>query len=128
MKKVINICSVLCGIIAVLSLIMGIRVLTGGKFLFGLHIFYMAQRGTFFGFLGNLLGVAITCLGFGVLALYGFSNSHNAKRNGFIYGLIMTVICLVSMVASIISRNFTIGDLFIAALPAIYTFAVLKSA
>lgn len=128
MKKVINVCSVLCGITAVLSLILGIRVLTGGSFLFGLHIFYMAERGTFFGFLGNLLGIAITCLGFGALALYGFGSSQNAKRNSFIYGLIMTAICLISVIAAIIGRSFTIGDLFIAALPAVYTFAVLKSA
>lgn len=128
MKKVINICSVLCGITAVLSLIMGIRVLTGGNFLIGLRIFNMAESGTFISFLGNLLGAAVSCLGFGALALYGFGSSHSAKRNGFIYGLIMTAICLISMIAAIIGRSFTIGDIFIAALPAVYTFAVLKSA
>ena len=35
MKKVIGVCSVLCGITALLSLVMGIRVLTGGSFLIG---------------------------------------------------------------------------------------------
>ena len=128
MKKIINTCSVLCGITALLSLVMGIRVLTGGSFFIGLRIFSMAENGTFFSFIGNLLGVAISCLGFGALALYGFGSSQNAKRNGFIYGLIMTGICLISMIAAIIGRSFTIGDLFIAALPAVYTFAVLKSA
>ncbi|MDE5992561.1 MAG: hypothetical protein K2G87_05870 [Oscillospiraceae bacterium] len=128
MKKVINICSVLCGIVALLSLVMGIRVLTGGRFFIGLRIFSMAENGTFISFIGNLLGIAVSCLGFGALALYGFVSSQNAKRNSFIYGLIMTAICLISMVASIFSRSFTIGDLFIAVLPAVYTFAVLKSA
>ena len=128
MKKVINICSVLCGIIAVLSLIMGIRILTGGNFFIGLRIFNMAEKGTFISFIGNLLGVAVSCLGFGSLAVCGFQGSKSAKRSGFIYGLIMTAICLISMIASIIGRSFTVGDLFIAVLPAVYTFAVLKSA
>lgn len=128
MKKVISICSVLCGITALLSLVMGIRVLTGGNFFIGLRIFSMAESGTFIGFIGNLLGIAVSCLGFGILAVCGFKGSQDAKRKGFIYGLIMTGICLISMIAAIIGRSFTIGDLFIAALPAVYTFAVLKSA
>ncbi|MDE6747058.1 MAG: hypothetical protein K2J72_10575 [Oscillospiraceae bacterium] len=128
MKKVINACSVLCGVTALLSLVMGIRVITGGNFFIGLRIFSMAENGTFIGFIGNLLGVAVSCLGFGVLAVCGFGSSQNAKRSGFIYGLIMTGICIISMIAAIIGRSFTIGDLFIAALPAVYTFAVLKSA
>ena len=103
MKKVLNVCSVLCGITALLSLIMGIRVLaTGGSFLIGLRIFGMAERGTFAGFIGNLLGIAISCL--------------------------LTGICLISMIASIIGRSFSIGDLFIVALPAVYTYAVLRTA
>lgn len=128
MKKVINICSVLCGIIALLSLVMGIRSLLGRSSFTSFRIFSMIQTGSFFGFIGNVLGYAVMCLGFGTLAIYGFGSSQNAKRNGFIYDLIMTAICLFSMVASIIGRSFTIGDLFIAVLPAVYTFAVLKSA
>lgn len=128
MKRVINICSVLCGIVALLSLVMGIRVLTGHGFFIGLRIFSMAESGTFIGFIGNLLGIAVSCAGFGALAWYGFSQSQSAKKNSFVYGLVMTGICLVSMVAAIIGREFTIGDLFILALPAVYTYAVLKSA
>lgn len=129
MKKVINICSVLCGITALLSLIMGIRVLAaGGSFFIGLRIFSMAENGTFIGFIGNLLGMAVAVLGFGALAVYGFGNSQSAKKNSFIYGLIMTGICLISMIAAIIGRCFSIGDLFIVVLPAVYTYSVLKSA
>lgn len=40
----------------------------------------------------------------------------------------MTGICLIFMIAAIIGGSFTLGDLFIFALPAVYTFAVLKSA
>lgn len=81
MKRVINICSALCGITAILSLVMGIRVLTGHGFLVGLRIFSMAESGTFIGFLGNLLGIAVSCIGFGLLAWYGFGKSQSAKKS-----------------------------------------------
>lgn len=87
MKKVIGVCSVLCGITALLSLVMGIRVLTGGSFLIGLRIFSMAESGTLIGFIGNLLGVAVSCLGFGTLAVCGFKGSHDASARGSFTGL-----------------------------------------
>ena len=128
MKKVIYSCSVLCGVTALLTLIMGIRVLRGQNFIIGLRIFNMAARGSFNGFIGNLLGIAVTCLGFGMLAVLGFGSSQKAKKDAFIYGAAMTVVCLVSMIAALVTRSFSIGDLFLTALPAVYTFAVLKSA
>lgn len=128
MKRVINICSVLCGIVSAASLIMGISVLFGKSFIFDFRIFGIVERGTFFGFIGNIVGTAISFIGFGLLAWYGFGKSQSAKRNGFIYGLVMTGICLVSMIAAIVGGGFTLGNLFIFALPAVYTFAVLKSA
>ena len=128
MKRVINICSVLCAITAFASLIMGISVLFGKSFLFDYRVFGIVERGGFFGFIGNVLGTAILFIGFGLLAWYGFGKSQSAKRNGFIYGLVMTGICLVSMIAAIIGGSFNLGYLFILALPAVYTFAVLKSA
>lgn len=132
-KKVLVFCSVLCGITAILSLIMGIRVLfgTGGNFYnyhVGIRIFGMAQSGTIGGFIGNLLGVAVSCAGFGAMAFYGFVDSPNAKKNAFVFGLIMTGVCLISVISAIITKKFTIGDLYMLALPAAYTFAILKSA
>lgn len=131
MKKTVTVCSVLCAVAALASLVMGIRVLTGHGFFIGLRIFSMAEQGTFIGFIGNLLGIAVACLGFGALAVCGLGGLgliKNAQKNGFIFGLIMTGICLISMIAAIFSGSFSIGDLFILALPAIYTYAVLKSA
>lgn len=128
MKTVVKVCSVLCGVTALASLVMGIRVLTGHGFFVGLRIFYMAEQGTFIGFIGNLLGIAVACLGFGALAVCGFGLVKNAGRNGFIYGLVVTGICLISAVAAIFGGSFSVGDLFIFALPAVYTYAVLKSA
>lgn len=128
MKKIIYSCSILCGVTALITFIMGIRVLTGHNFIIGLRIFNMASRGSFTGLIGNLLGIAVTCLGFGMLAVLGFGSSQKAKKEAFIYGIAMTVVCLVSMIASVFSRTFTVGDLFLTALPAVYTLAVLKSA
>ena len=128
MKKVIYSCAVLSGVAALLSLVMGIRVLTGHSYFIGLRIFNMAASGSISGFIGNLLGIAVTCLGFGALAVCGFGSSQKAKRDGFMYGIAMTVVCLVSMIAAIVSKSFTMGDLFLTALPAVYTFAMLKSA
>ncbi|MCH5349566.1 MAG: hypothetical protein J1E40_09600 [Oscillospiraceae bacterium] len=128
MKKVIYICSFLCGITAFLLFIFGIRAITGYRYYIGLRIFYMASSGAITGVIGNLLGLAVSCLGFGALAVYGFMSSQKAKKNSFIYGLIMTGICFASLVSAFVTRTANLGDLYFAALPAIYTFAVLKSA
>ena len=131
-RKIVIFCSVLCGITAVLSLVRGIRVLVIGtgnnNYFVALRVFGMAQSGTIGGFIGNLLSVAVSCVGFGALAFYGLIGSQNAKKNAFFFGLIMTGVCLISVIVSIFSKTFTIGDLYMLALPAAYTIAVLKSA
>lgn len=130
MKKTIRICSFLCALMALLTLVMGIAAITGHCFFIGIRLFSLAANGGLTGFLGNLLGAAITFFGFGALALYGFNadKDASARKNAFIYGCIMTLICIVSAVFSIATRRFTMGDLLAAALPAIYTFAVFRSA
>lgn len=129
MKKTVSVCSVLCGIVALATLILGIRaIFTNNSFYVGLSLFHFAAQSKFMGFIGNVLGIAVTCLGFGALAYCGFSGTQSSKKNGFIYGLIMTGVCVISMIASIAGKSFTMGDLFITLLPAVYTFATLKSA
>lgn len=130
MKKTIRICSFLCAVTALLTLVMGIYVLTGHNFFIGIRLFNIAASGGFTGFIGNLLGIAVTFFGFGVLAIYGFNADRDsgARKNAFIYGCVMTVICIISAFFALFTHNFTIGDLMAAALPAIYTFAVFKSA
>lgn len=105
MKKVLSVCSVLSGIISVLSLIFGIRALTGHNFLISLRLFNMAANGTFFGFIGNIPGIAVTCLGFGVPAYFGFSKDIHSKKKGFIYGLVLTGICLLSLIVSVFTTT-----------------------
>lgn len=130
MRKLIDVTSVLCGIVAVVSLIMGVRVLTGHGYFVGLAIFSMARQGTMMGYIGNILGIAVTCGGFGAMGIYGLTSyrSSSSRKNAFIWGLIMSAICLLSLVCSIFARTFNFGDIVILALPLLYTFGIFKSA
>lgn len=130
MRKLIDITSVLCGIIALVSLVMGIRVLTGHGYFMGLAIFSMTRRGTMLGFIGNILGIAVTCGGFGAMGFYGFTSyrSASSRKNAFIWGLVMSAICLLSLVCSFFARSFNFGDIIILALPLLYTYGIFKSA
>lgn len=128
MNKAVKICSALCGITAAMALIFGIRVLTGHGFFIGLRIFSLAEKGTFMGFIGNLLGIAATFLSFGIMALCGFKDTHSARRSGFICGIVMTVLCVISVIMSVAGGKFTFGDILITALPAAYTYSIFKSA
>lgn len=129
MRKLIDITSVFCGIVALITLILGIRVITGHGYFVGLALFSMARQGTMFGFIGNILGIAVTCLGFGAMAFYGItSNRSSSRKNAFIWGLVMSAICLLSFFCSIFARTFNIGDIFFLVLPLLYTFGIFKSA
>lgn len=130
MRKLIDITSVLCGIAAIISLIMGIRVITGHGYFVGLALFSMAKSGTIFGFIGNLLGIAVMTLGFGIMGYCGLTSSHSSssRKSAFIWGLVMSGICLLSLFCSIFARTFSIGDVFFIALPLVYTFGIFKSA
>ena len=130
MRKLIDITSVLCAIIAIVSLIVGVRVLTGHGYFMGLAIFSMAKQGTMLGFIGNILGIAVTCGGFGAMGFYGLTSyrSSSSRKNAFIWGLVMSAICLLSLVCSIFARSFNFGDILLLALPLLYTFGIFKSA
>ncbi|MBP1550140.1 MAG: hypothetical protein J6A05_09065 [Oscillospiraceae bacterium] len=130
MKKVLSSCSVLCGVIALAALVFGIRGLfDSSRFMVDLALFSMIARGSFMGFIGNVLSVVILCGGFGAMAYYGLiASGHTAHKRAFGYGVAMTAICGVSLLFALFGHIFTIGDLLIFALPAVYTYAVLKTA
>ncbi len=129
MKKVLSSCSVLSGVIALAALVFGIRGLfDSSRFIVDLAMFAMIAKGSFMGFIGNVLSVIILCGGFGAMAYYGFSGGQYAKKRAFGYGIAMTAICGVSLLFAIFGGIFTIGDLLIVALPAVYTYAVLRTA
>lgn len=128
MKETVKVTSVLCGVAALISLITGIRVLTGKGFFLGIALFSMARQGTAMGFTGNLIGMALTAIGFGSMAFFGLTaKGSSAKlKKAFIWGLVMTALCLLNLIFNI--GSFNIGYLILLALPAAYTLAVLKSA
>jgi len=130
MKETVKVTAVLCGIAALISIITGIRVLTGHGFFIGLALFSMAKQGTALGFMGNLMGMAVTAIGFGSMAFFGLTGIGNTgkSRKAFIWGLVMTSLCLLSVICSIFAKSFNFGDIIILILPAVYTYAVLKSA
>ncbi len=132
MKKALSFCSGLSGVIALAALVFGIRGLfDSSRFIVDLAMFSMIAGGTFMGFIGNVLSIVILCGGFGAMAYYGFSHGLNAKKKAFGYGIAMTAICGVSMLFAIFGgsagRNY-FGDILIFALPAVYTYAVLRTA
>ena len=130
MRKLIDITSLLCGIVAIVSLIFGIRVLTGHGYFIGLALISMTRQGTVFGFIGNIIGIAVTCGGFGAMGFYGLTSprSVSSRKKAFIWGLVMSAVCLVSLVCSIFAGSFSFGDIVFIALPLIYTYGIFKSA
>ena len=131
MKRFISIVSVLSIITAALALILNIRVLFGGSFMFGFAMFSMIRGGSFMSYLGNLLGMLITVAGFGAMGLFGALMSifkkENARRSAFISGVVMTGMAMVSMLFSIFGGRFTIGDIIILLIPALFTFFIVQT-
>lgn len=130
MKSMLKILSVLCGIIAIAALVIGIRVLFGHSYGTTFILFSMVRKGTFMGFLGNLIAIIFTVFGFGMMCYNGLTLEKNesSKRLAFIYGCVMTVLCLISLICAINGHSFNFGDIILLSLPAIYTFAVFKTA
>lgn len=130
MKEVVKVSSVLCGIMALVSAIFGVRLVTGHGFYIGIGMFAMARSGTMMGYIGNILGIAVTVVGFGLMAYLGFVSfrSQQAKKKAFVWGVVMSGICLLSLICSIFARSFNFGDILLLVLPAAYTFALIKTA
>lgn len=131
MKRFISIVSVLSIIIAALALILNIKVLFGGSFVFGFAMFGMIRSGTFMSYLGNLLGMLLTVAGFGAMGIFGALLSvfkkERARRGAFISGVVITAMALVSMLFSIFGGRFTIGDIIILLIPGLFTFFIVQT-
>lgn len=132
MKKALQICSGISLFAALALLVMGLFTTFNSRtsaFL-GLAIFNMMRRGTFMGYIGNLISVGLAVWGFGAMGFYGFrfvADPSKAKQP-FVWGIIMLIVCALSLVMSLFARTFSIGDIVLLALPAVYTFAVFKTA
>lgn len=125
MKKVLNITSILCGIIAISGIWLAFKSLSGNYFV-SWALFSMTRNGNAMGFLGNIIGIAFTVIGFGAMSFRGLTGKN--KKSAFIWGAVMTGMSLLSMIMSIISGSFNFGDILLLVLSAVYTYSVLQLA
>ena len=93
----------------------------GYRFFYGL--LGVVEDGTFMSFIGNIFGVLLTFVGFGLTGLYGFSK--NDKR-ALICSASMCAICLLSLILILFMRPLTLGDFLIIVPPALILIALLK--
>lgn len=130
MKRITQILSIFCLIIAVVSVILNFRVLFGRGYAIGFSITARLANGRFMGFIGNIIGLLITAISFAVMGWFGilltFFNKESARKPAFISGLCVSVLALLSLFFSI-GHGFNIGDLIILAFPVLFTFFVLQS-
>ncbi|MBQ9946782.1 MAG: hypothetical protein IJO91_00195 [Oscillospiraceae bacterium] len=104
--------SVLCFVVAIASVIFAMFAgdAKGGWFV-GLAMFRVVRDGTFMGMIGNIFGVLVTFLGFAAAGFFGMIYKHDKMT--LIWSGGMTALCLLSMIISICSGTFTIGDILI---------------
>lgn len=131
MKKAVKVLSALCGVIALLSIILNFQVIFGkGSGFFRFAMFSMVRNGGIMGYLGNLLSMLIVAAGFGAMALFGFSAASGggmkSVRSALVAGLIMTAMSVISLICSFAGHMFNFGDIIILALPAAFTFCVFS--
>ena len=115
--------SVLCLLIAAITLVAGIPVIFGtnnGWLRFAM--FRLVQNGGIMGFIGNLMSIALLAYGFTLMGWYGFKTlkSDNGKAV-LIAGGVMSMLAVISLICSISSHNFTLGDILILIFPIGYT-------
>ena len=126
MKKVLQVSSVLCGILALSAVWLGVRSLFGHGYFMSWALFSMTRSGTAFGMLGNIIGIAFTAIGFGAMCFYGLFTQ--AKKSAFVWGAVMTALSLLSLIMSIFGGSFNFGDILLLVLAAVYTYCNLKMA
>ena len=126
MKKVLKVSSVLCGILALSAIWLGFRSLFGHGPFVSWALFSMTKSGTALGMLGNIIGIAFTAIGFGAMCFYGLFKK--VGRNAFIWGAVMTLLSVLSLIMSIVGGSFNFGDILLLILAGAYTYSTIKLA
>ncbi|MCM1164908.1 MAG: hypothetical protein NC299_04430 [Lachnospiraceae bacterium] len=127
MKKALKVTSYLSLLVAVLSVIFGaVALLSSNRsFFVGFAMFSVIRQGTFMGFIGNLIGMALTFASFGLMGFYSLKGK---DKNALIWTLIAIIMAVISLVIVLLSRKFSFGDLIITLLPAAHLFLIFKNA
>lgn len=93
----------------------------------GYRVFYglfsVVEDGTFMSFIGNIFGVLLTVVGFGMAGLYGLSKD---DKKALIGSAAMCGLCLLSFIIMLFTRPITIGDFLIIVPPAMILISLLK--
>lgn len=126
MKKVLQISSVLCGILALSGIWLAFRSLFSHSYFVSWALFSMTRHGTAMGMLGNIIGIAFTVIGFGAMCYYGLFKK--GGKNAFIWGAVMTALSALSLIMSIFGGSFNFGDILLLALSGTYTYSTIKLA
>ena len=87
-------------------------------------LFSMTKSGTAFGMLGNIIDIAFTAIGFGAMCFYGLFKK--VGRNAFIWGAVMTLLSVLSLIMSIVGGSFNFGDILLLILAGAYTYSTIK--
>lgn len=127
MKKALKVSSYLCLGVAALAVIFGIIALTTSNrsFFVGYALFNVIKRGTFMGFIGNLIGIVMTFASFGLMGYYSLKGK---DKNALIWSLIAIIMAVISLVIVLLGRYASFGDFIITALPIAHLFLIFKNA
>lgn len=126
MKKVLQVTSVLSGILALSGIWLAFRSLFGNGYFVSWALFSMTRSGSAFGMLGNIIGIAFTVIGFGAMCYYGLFRK--GGKNAFVWGAVMTVLSVLSLIMSLFSGSFNFGDILLLFLAGAYTYSTIKLA
>ena len=132
MKKVLKILSVVCLLTAVASLIMCVAAMIAPTkgFFAGYALFNIARGGGFTGFIGNIFGILFTAACFGSMGWYGllYEKEHSSKKNALIWSLLTSAIGVISVIASVVTGQFNMGDVLLAIIPVFFAYIIIKEA
>ncbi len=116
--------SILCIVVAAASVIFALFAKNSGGWLMGLALFRTVSSGSFLGTIGNIFGVLITLCGFAAAGFFGLSKN---DKKALISSAAVLALCLLSLIISICSKQFSIGDILIIAPPALILIDLFKS-
>ena len=127
MKQALKVTSFLCLAVAALAVIFGIIAITSANhsLFVGFAMFNIVKKGTFMGFIGNLLGIVVT---FASFALMGFYTLKGNDKKALIWSLVAVLMAAISMVIVLIGGNATFGDFIVTLLPIAHLFLIFKNA
>lgn len=132
MKKVLKILSVVCLLVAVITILMGAVALfvPANNWFAGYALFGLLGGKGFMGFIGNILGVVLTAACFGAMGFYGLQhdNSHSARKNALIWAGATSLIGVISLIIAIANKQAGFGDVLIALLPIAFGAMIIKDA